>query len=274
MRPKHALAIAALTTTLVGCSAQTLPAITPAVESEALRIYATTATSSLVTDLSVAYSDGFPTFRFRSRSANYESLRDDLLNDAVPYFLSTHLPADSPLWAAPIGHDGIAMIAHPDVPVRGLTLGQIRAVYSGRIAVWDAIGGAELPVTVISRERGSGTRAEFERQVTGQTPITANARLASSSRAMLQTVAATPGSIGYISLGFLQAQSAPGVRVLAVDGSPPTLATISDETYPIRSTVFVVGREEPQGNYRAFIGWMQSPAGQRIVLRQYAPLGN
>lgn len=274
MRPKHALAIVALTTTLVSCSAQTVPASTPTLETESLRLYATTATAPLVNDLTFAYSDSFPNLRFSTRSANYESLLDDLRSDVIAYFLSNHLPADSPLWAAPIGQDAIVMVAHADTRVFRPTLEQIHAIYRGRITRWSEIGGADMPVSVISREHGAGTRAEFERQVMGQTPTTANAIVAPSSDAMLQAVRATPGSIGYVSMGFLRMKGASGLNILAVEGVMPTPETVFDSTYPLRSTLFVVGLEEPQASYRAFIGWMQSPAGQTIIRRHYAPLNN
>ena len=62
------------------------------------------------------------------------------------------------------------------------------------------------------------------------------------------------------------------VRALTIDGVAPTLENVTNNTYPLRCTIYVVGQREPDGDYRAFIGWIQSPAGQAVVARRYAPL--
>lgn len=265
---KRTLAIVALTTTLVGCSSPVLPATTPTTSAEDLRLYATTATRPLVEDLTMAYSEVHPLVKIDARSGNYETMVDQVLGREAPYFLTNHLPAESPLWAAPIGQDGIALIVHPGIEVSGLSISQVRAIYRGRITRWDEVGGADVEIVVFSREDGSGTRAEFDRMVMGATRTTANARVASSSAHMVERVARSPGSIGYVSISYLD----DSVRALAVNGIRPTQEHVVENQYPLRSTIFVAGVVEPEGDYRAFIGWVQSPAGQAVVAQRYAPL--
>ena len=64
------------------------------------------------------------------------------------------------------------------------------------------------------------------------------------------------------------------VKALSIDGVKPTLTTVYDNTYPLRSNLYVVGLSEPQNVYRDFIGWIQTPEGQEIVGLHYAPLPN
>ena len=87
---------------------------------------------------------------------------------------------------------------------------------------------------------------------------------------MIELVARTPGAIGYVSQAFVNESAA--VHAVSVDGILPTLDHIFDNTYPLRSTIFVVGLEEPQDTDRAFIGWIQSAEGQRIVAQRYSPI--
>lgn len=275
MRPRHALAIVALTTTLVSCSTPSPQATAPPLETRPLRLYATTATASLANDLALAYSESRPDLRFTLRSNNYQSLIEQLLNDDDAYFLSSHLPPDRPLWAAPIGQDGIAVIAHRESGIRDLSLDELRAIYQGRVTGWHEFGGSRLPITVFSRESGSGTRAEFERQVMGQRPTTGAARIAASSEAMLATIAATPGSIGYVSLGVANRHTRfddASLALVALDGVEATQNAVADHTYPLRMTLYVVGQIEPDDLYRAFFAWMQSPEGQAVISRHYAPV--
>jgi hypothetical protein len=42
--------------------------------------------------------------------------------------------------------------------------------------------------------------------------------------------------------------------------------------YPLRSTIYIVVISEPEGVYREFVGWIQSPVGQEIVAKRYTPL--
>jgi ABC-type phosphate transport system substrate-binding protein len=62
------------------------------------------------------------------------------------------------------------------------------------------------------------------------------------------------------------------VRALTIDDSAPTLDNVYSNIYPLRSTMYVIGMEEPEGDYRNFIYWIQSPEGQTVVAQHYAPV--
>ncbi len=263
-RTKRTLVIAAFT--LVSCSSRIVPAATPTFQTTTLRLYATTATAPLINDLAASYSHFYP-YTFDIVTGNYEAMLDSLLRGDSRYFLSNHLPTDT-LWAAPVGQDGIAIIVHPVNPLTELTTAQLRRIYQGHIPNWRELGGADADMVVISREDGSGTRAEFEQLVMGERRTTLGARIAPSSSAVLRSVAQLPGGIGYVSMGYLDSS----VRAMSIDGVAPTLDNVYENTYPLRSTLYFVGLEEPQDDYRIFIGWVQSPEGQAVVAHHYAPL--
>jgi phosphate transport system substrate-binding protein len=255
---------------LASCSSPVLPASTPTTHAVTLRLYATSATLPLLNDLIRAYAQRTPDVSFDVRSASYESVIDLLLQEPDAYFVTNHLPPPetSALWGAPIGQDAVAVIAHPDTGVSGLTQAHLREIYQGRITNWQALGGSDQEIAVISREDGSGTRAEFERLVMGERRTTSTALVAPSSAAMLELAARQPGSIGYVSLGWLDAR----VAVLAIDDVLPTPETVAANAYPLRTTLFIAGLGEPEGALRAFVAWTQSPEGQAVVARRYAPL--
>lgn len=263
---KRAIAIVAFT--LVSCSSQIVPAATPPPTLTALRLYSTTATVPLMLDLTSAYTRSSPAIVFDTVSSSYQNALDRVMVLDAPYFITNHLPIDSPLWAAPIGQDGIAVIVHRDNLVGGLTLAQVRDVYQGRLTNWRELGGSDLPILVVSREEGSGTRAEFEQQVMGLRATTPTAQIAPSSADVVRSVAAQPGSIGYVSLSYVDGS----VRALALEGVAAALANVGANLYPLRSLILIAGLEEPMGDFRAFIGWVQSPAGQAVVAQRYAPL--
>lgn len=264
---KRTLVIVALTTTLVSCSNQAVPATTPTMPTQPLRIYATTATLPLAIDLTTAYIETHPRSTFTTHTASYQTMLDLLFRGGTPYFFTTHLSSDA-LWVAPIGQDGIAIIVHQDVEIDGLNTEQLREIYQGRLTNWLEVGGNDQEIIVYSRESGSGTRAEFERMIMGKRETTPNALVASSSENMIALVIQTPGSIGYVSTGYLDNT----VHAVEINGVSPTLDTIANHRYPLRSTIFIMGLSEPQGDYRLFVGWLQSPDGQAIVAKRYAPL--
>ncbi len=65
-----------------------------------------------------------------SAVANWTTVYERLLAGDVPFALTTYLPTDAALWAAPIGQDGIAVIVHATNPVPALTLRRAEARFS------------------------------------------------------------------------------------------------------------------------------------------------
>lgn len=264
---KRILVIAAFST-LVGCSARMPPATAPGAEDKPLRIIATTSAMPLVMEAAAAYDDLSLTLDIRT--GNYRQAIAALRRGEADFVVTTHLDSSdaADLWAAPVAQDAIVFVVNLANPVDELRLVQVRQTYQGRISSWSAFGPYDEPLTVVSREAGAGIRAEFEQLVMGARPTTGAAMTAASTEGVLRTVASIPGALGYVSMAALDGT----VRPLAIDGVLPSRATLNDNTYPLRSTVFVVASTEPQGAPRGFVGWMQSPDGQAAFSRLYPPV--
>lgn len=265
--PKRTL-LALAFSTLVSCSSPPQPANTPMIQTSPppLRLYATMSTLPLLNDLTANYGD--PNVSFETRAANLQSVLTLLIEGETPYILTNYLPSEIPLWAAPIAQDALVMVVHPDIGLDNLTLDQLRDLYQGRITSWQHLGGAEQSVTLVTREDGSGMLRQFETQVMGMRRISRTAVLASSSAAVLETVAQTPGAIGFVS----QAEVSGTVRILSIEGAAPTRENIEISRYPLRYTIYLAGLEAPQGLYETFFTWMQSPQGQVHVNKKYFSL--
>ena len=170
-----------------------------------------------------------------------------------------------------IARDGIVIVAHPDVPVDGLTTDQIRDIFAGNITNWNEVGGPDAEIVVVSREEGSGTRAAFEEMVMGEDAvITANAVLQPSNGAVRSTVASTPSSIAYLSFGYLDET----VKALQVDGVSPSPETFADGSYPVVRPLIMLTNGEPSPLVQAFMDYVLSPEGQAVVSEEgYLPVG-
>ncbi len=169
--------------------------------------------------------------------------------------------------------DGLAVVVHPANPLSQLTVEQLAAVFSGRVSNWKEIGGADLPIVVLSREVNSGTHVYFKEHVLrggdkeSQAEFAANALLLPSSQAIADEVDQNPGAIGYYGMGYIS----PKEKALAIakDAAspyvPPTIDNVLNQSYPISRPLLMVTRGQPQGLVADFVAFVLSPQGQQIV---------
>ncbi|MDY7080017.1 MAG: phosphate ABC transporter substrate-binding protein [Chloroflexota bacterium] len=173
-----------------------------------------------------------------------------------------------------IAYDGIAIVTHPDTGLPSLSVEQVRAIFGGEVANFSEVGGPDAPITVVSREEGSGTRAAFEELVmeykddAGEkqaVPISENALLQQSNGQVRTTVASTPNSIGYLSFGFLDDST----RGVPIDGVEPSVANVKNGSYPIFRPLNMLTNGTPNELAQAFISYILSSLGQEIVAEDY-----
>lgn len=169
--------------------------------------------------------------------------------------------------------DGIAVIVHPDNPVDNLTKEQILAIFQGKITNWKEVGGKDAPIVVISREEGSGTRGAFEeitkleveRDGLKLSTLSKKAIITDGNGSVKQNVALKKNGIGYISVGSVDNL----VKTVAVDGVLPTEETIKDKLYLISRPFILITKGKPTPEAQAFIDFILSDAGQKIVEDHY-----
>ena len=107
-----------------------------------------------------------------------------------------------------VAQDGIAVVLNPVNTVQYLTLDQIKDIYLGKITKWTEITGASVPntnnqIVIIGRDSASGTRTYFDETVLLKSTPTNKMLEKNSNGAVTQTIAQTPGAIGYVSIGFV-----------------------------------------------------------------------
>ncbi len=164
-----------------------------------------------------------------------------------------------------IARDALAVIVNPDNPVTGLSTAQIQGIFGGQIRSWDALGGPPLPITVVSREAGSGTFSAFEELVMKGKLIATRALRQGSNGAIRQIVAQDPNAIGYISLGIVD----PTVKALAIDSVEPSVVHVEAGTYKLVRPFLLVWRKgqplSPLGE--AFVGYVMGTEGQSELIK-------
>ena len=134
---------------------------------------------------------------------------------------------------------------------------------------------ASGPITVVSREDGSGTRGAFVELIgvvdeEDNDMTTVDATISNSTEVVIQTVAGNTGAIGYISLGSLD-DTVKGVKI---DGVEPTAENIENGSYTV-SRPFNVATKGELTNEAAqdFMNYIMSAEGQAVVEEEgYIPV--
>lgn len=154
------------------------------------------------------------------------------------------------------------MLVNHDTQVTNLTTAQIRGIYAGTYTNWSQVGGANLPIVVVSRPASSGTRATFQTYINnGPEKVTGPSALTSDSTGTVITeVSQTNGAIGYASTGPAKANS--GVTLVSIDGTQPTHANVESNTYKFWNIEHMYTKGQPTPLEQALIDYMASRDGQ------------
>ncbi len=265
-RAHTTLAIVAFTA-LFGCTVKA-PASTPTTVQSRLQILGTESTFALSSELARRFADQYPKPSIEVRQGSFTTLMEQLDAGGIAYFTSSHIPVRADLWAAPLAIDGLAIIVNRQNPLTNLQIGDLRDIFAGKQSEWSALGGTATKIIPLTHQAGSDSYLEFQRMVMGKIGITGNARLVPNFRAMLRQVIENTGAVGYLPLSKLD----DSVKILAINGVVPNANSMRNKRYPLRSTIFVIGRQAPPAQYHNFFGWIQSEAIQATLPDSYTPL--
>lgn len=183
-----------------------------------------------------------------------------------------------------VGFDGLAVFVHKDNPLDEISVEQLRELYRehGRIERWSQLGVGHIPgakddrIIRVSRQNNSGTYQYFRETVVGNKADFKQGSLdMNGSKEVVELISHAPGAIGYSGLGY----ATPAVKVLKVAQAKagpavmPSIQTVHDQSYPIARPLYMYTTGEPKAETNAFMDWVLSEAGQKIVKETgYVPL--
>ena len=190
----------------------------------------------------------------------------------------------------PVALEGIAIAVHPTLNIPGLTLDQLRSIYTGQTTNWNQVGGPNFPITPYTRSLDSGGTVEFfvSTVLNGQS-FGPNARIIGTTTEALRALSANVGGIYYASAPEVVGQCttkplAIGLksnRLIAIHQGalvPPAQCptqrnqinpeVLLDGSYPITRRLTVVVKENGQldeqaGN--AYAEMILSEEGQQLL---------
>jgi len=162
---------------------------------------------------------------------------------------------------------GFAAMANKGVgdKVAALSLQDLARVFSGAVTNWKEVGGDPMPVVVINRAPGSGTRAVFGTIVLGGDRFV-ESQTEDNSGALVAKLKQTRGAISYLALSFAD----PDLRVLSLKTDAgvvePTSANITSGAYPIWSYEHMYTKGQPTSATRTFLDYMTGADFQEHAL--------
>ncbi|NJO41779.1 MAG: PstS family phosphate ABC transporter substrate-binding protein [Cyanobacteria bacterium CRU_2_1] len=190
----------------------------------------------------------------------------------------------------PVAIDGIAIVVHPNLNIPGITIAQLKDIYTGKLNNWSQLGGADLPITPYSRSRAAGGTVEFfvDNVLEGE-ELGSNVKIVDDTTVGLREVSADPGGIYYATAIEVVPQCK--VKPLAIGHKPDQLvppyqeplvepsqcpeqrnrlnnAAIQSGEYPITRRLFVIIKQNGQVDEqagRAYADLLLSDQGQELI---------
>ncbi len=174
-----------------------------------------------------------------------------------------------------VARSAVAVIAHRDVPVTQLRVGELDTIFSGTVTRWP--GKSRMMIELAVGGLNSSVNEVFRRTILKGSGFDPAAKSFSSSGELASYVAATPGAVGILGLNWLGGID-PGVTVISLASSAmrpdstyapgeyysPHPAYVYQGYYPVSAPVYVYTRNIEQDVSMGFIAFLTSAAGQKV----------
>jgi len=193
--------------------------------------------------------------------------------------------------AIPVAIDALAVFAHKDNPVQGMTIAQVDAVFSSTrkcgaaddITDWGALGleGAwkTRSIQLYGRNSVSGTYGYFKEKALCKGDFKNNVNEQPGSASVVQSVSSSLNGIGYSGIGY-KTSGVRAVPLAKAEGDPFVEATPDNAiagSYPLARFLYVYVNKHPNKPLspleREFLKMVLSKSGQNVVVKDgYIPL--
>jgi phosphate transport system substrate-binding protein len=182
--------------------------------------------------------------------------------------LTSHESVD--LRAFTIAFDGFCFVTSKKNPVQTLTPAQLEGIFLGKIGNWKDVGGTNLPITTLIRDRASSSNkvvAEF----LGVRDTDLKGTVINDSDMGIKIASKDPKTVFYVSTGeaFHEKLSGMPLNILAISGKKATMKTIAQNIYPLTRPLSLVTKGNPGPLANAFISYCQSKAAIPVIRTHY-----
>ncbi|MDE0313480.1 MAG: phosphate ABC transporter substrate-binding protein [Candidatus Poribacteria bacterium] len=174
-----------------------------------------------------------------------------------------------------VGYDALAVYVHKENPLERITIPQLADIYGedGEIITWDQLGIANSgcksdKIIRISRQSNSGTYFYFREALLGkERDFELGSLDLHGSKDVVEVIGRTPCAIGYSGMGYAT-DHVKMLDIATASDEPyyaPNLENVIAKTYPIARPLYMYSLGEPTGEAKAYLDWILSAEGQKIV---------
>ncbi len=191
----------------------------------------------------------------------------------------------------PIAIDGIAVAVHPDLDIPGLTIDELKQIYSGKITNWKELGGPNLKIIPYSKLNEGGTVEFFVTNILQKERFGRNVQKVRTTTEALRKLAKNIGGIYYASAPKIVKQCAvkplpiarddkefvaPYKKPLVLPYQCPkkrnqlNIAAFKSDEYPMTRRLFVVVKKNGQLEEQAgmtYVKFMLTEEGQKSITK-------
>ncbi len=170
----------------------------------------------------------------------------------------------------PIGRDAVVFVAGASVSARTISRAQVLEVYSGKVTDWRELGAKPGTIRAIGRETTDASRMAIDREIKAFATLAFDdsVKLVHLDPQLLELLDRFGNSLGFLNRSALFAAKTK-VTPLALDGVDGDPQTLLDGRYPMWLEFGLVHKDASlSGASKAFVAFVQSPSGERI-LRQH-----
>jgi len=130
----------------------------------------------------------------------------------------------------PIAIDAIVFTVHRELNISGLTLSQLKDIYTGKVTNWQELGGPDLPISPYSKSPlKSGTADFFSKNVLGSSNLSEEVTIVNSIPSTLQAINNNKGAIFYASASHIMQNCT--LKPLAIGRNQNDLISPYQKTY-------------------------------------------
>lgn len=188
-----------------------------------------------------------------------------------------------------LGIGVFAVVAHKGtIPDVGLSLGEVRTLFNGAAARFSVVKGADLPVVLISRQDGSGTRTTFEdRVLAGPTRADVNSPdcntfaagkeadymhcVKQTTEDVLDNVDELSGTIGYADAHAANSGKYPNIDIISLNGHQPDEDGVANDTYPFWAVenLYTFGEPAEGTLLKDFLAFVAGDEARSLLTKEF-----
>lgn len=170
----------------------------------------------------------------------------------------------------PLGRDVVVFVAGAGVSSRSLSRAQVIDIYGGKLRDWRDVGGRPGPIRAVGREPSDASRQAISREIKAFDGMVFGdaVKVVHLDPQLIELLDRYPTSLGFLNRSALQGAKTPLVA-LALDGVEGSVAHLASGRYPLWLELGLVHRTEaPTAAAAAFLQFVQSPSGRRVLEQQ------